>query len=169
SLRLGYAIVPASLVDAFCGARVLMDRHPPNADQHALAAFIDEGHLERHIRKVRKGYADYREQLIQVLEELLPRDIAWIEPGDQGMHLVLWLAPYIDDRAVVELAAHAKVAVRAVSPLYANGTQKPGLVLGFGGFSRAQMRASAERLARVIVDAEKIHAPKRARRARTVG
>jgi GntR family transcriptional regulator/MocR family aminotransferase len=155
SLRLGYAIVPDDLADAFCGARVLMDRHPPNADQHVLAAFMAEGHLERHIRKVRNVYLVHRVQLIETLNTLLPRELAWVEPGDQGMHLVLWLAKDIDDRKVVELAALAGVSVRAVSPMFAPGTGRPGLVLGFGGFSSAQMEAAAQRLAAVIAEVAK--------------
>lgn len=153
SLRLGYAIVPRGLVDAFCGARVLMDRHPPTADQHVLAAFMAEGHLERHIRKVRNVYAEHRIQLIRTLGELLPEDLAWTEPGDQGMHLVLWLADRFDDRRVVQRAAQNGVAVRAVSPMFARGTARPGLILGFGGFGRAQMEEAARRLAAVIVEA----------------
>jgi GntR family transcriptional regulator/MocR family aminotransferase len=150
SLRLGYVIVPDDLIDAFCGARVLMDRHPPNADQHVLAAFMAEGHLERHIRRVRNVCSDHRVQLIETLDALLPKDLAWVEPGDQGMHLVLWLAKGMDDRKVVELAARAGVAVRPVSPMFAPGTERSGLVLGFGGFSHEQMKAAAERLASVI-------------------
>ncbi|GLU33226.1 PLP-dependent aminotransferase family protein [Trinickia caryophylli] len=153
SLRLGYAIVPEDLVDAFVGARVLMDRHPPNADQHVLAAFIAEGHLERHVRKVRYVYADHRMRLMETLDALLPKDVAWVEPGDQGMHLVLWLAPGLDDRKVAELAGEAGVSVRAVSPMFAPGTARPGLFLGFGGFSHAQMKLAAQRLAAVIAGA----------------
>jgi GntR family transcriptional regulator / MocR family aminotransferase len=132
---------------------VLMDRHPPTADQHVLAAFMAEGHLERHIRRVRNVYAEHRSQLIGTLGRLLPEDLAWIEPGDQGMHLVLWLAPRFDDRVVVQLAARDGVAVRAVSPMFAAGTVRPGLILGFGGFSSAQMEEAARRLAAVIVKA----------------
>lgn len=152
SLRLGYAIVPHSLVDAFCGARVLIDRHPPTADQHVLAAFMAEGHLDRHIRKVRNAYAEYRLRLIETLETLLPHDLAWIEPGDQGMHLVLWLASGMDDRAVAQRSAQEGVVVRAVSPMFASGTGRPGLILGFGGFSISQMKTAAQRLAAVIVE-----------------
>ncbi len=153
SLRAGYAIVPDTLVDAFCGARVLMDRHPPNADQYVLAAFLAEGHLERHVRRVRNVYAVYRAKLIETIEALLPSDVAWVEPGDQGMHLVLWLAPGVDDCLVAEAAVRAGVSVRAVSPMFAPGTARPGLVLGFGGFSHAQMIDAARRLSAVIVDA----------------
>jgi GntR family transcriptional regulator/MocR family aminotransferase len=153
SLRLGYVIAPDDLVAAFCGARVLMDRHPPNADQHVLAAFMEEGHLDRHIRRVRSVYADHRAQLIETLGALLPKELAWLQPGDQGMHLVLWIAAGIDDRDVVARAAEAGVAVRAVSPMFANGTERPGLVLGFGGFTRAEMEQAARRLADAIVSA----------------
>jgi len=150
SLRLGYVIAPDDLVAAFCGARVLMDRHAPTADQHVLAAFIDEGHLDRHVRRVRGVYADHRAPLIDTLGARLPRTLAWLQPGDQGMHVVLWLAGRLDDREVVARAAEAGVAVRAVSPMFAPGTGRPGLVLGFGGFSPAQMEAAAQRLADVI-------------------
>ncbi|MFL9931844.1 PLP-dependent aminotransferase family protein [Paraburkholderia sp. RL18-103-BIB-C] len=156
SLRLGYAIVPRNLTDAFCGARVLMDRHPPTADQHVLAAFMAEGHLERHIRKIRNVYAEHRLQLIETLDSLLPNDLAWLEPGDQGMHLVLWLAKGTDDRAVAELAARRGVTVRAVSPMFARGTGRPGLILGFGGFGNAQMKAAAQRLAALVNEEAKV-------------
>ncbi|MBR8059130.1 PLP-dependent aminotransferase family protein [Burkholderia dolosa] len=153
SLRLGYVIAPDDLVPAFCGARVLMDRHAPTADQHVLAAFIADGHLDRHIRRVRGVYAAQRALLIDTLGARLPRELAWIQPGDQGMHVVLWLADGIDDLDVVARAAQAGVAVRAASPMFAPGTARPGLVLGFGGFDRAQMEAAAQRLANVVAAA----------------
>jgi GntR family transcriptional regulator / MocR family aminotransferase len=158
SLRLGYAVVPRNLVDAFCGARVLMDRHPPTADQHVLAAFMAEGHLERHIRKVRTVYSAHRLRLIETLDALLPADLAWVEPGDQGMHLVLWLADSLDDHLVVKLAAQNGVAVRAVSPMFAPGTGRPGLILGFGGFSGTQMEEATRRLAATIIEVAKMNA-----------
>ncbi|WP_414440340.1 PLP-dependent aminotransferase family protein [Burkholderia sp. 22PA0106] len=153
SLRLGYAIVPPDLVAAFRGARVLMDRHPPEADQHVLAAFMGEGHLDRHIRRVRGVYAARRARLIETLDAALPPELAWREPSDQGMHLVLWLAAGFDDRRVAAQALAAGVAVRPVSPMYAPGTARPGLVLGFGGFDDARMEAAARTLAGVIVAA----------------
>jgi GntR family transcriptional regulator/MocR family aminotransferase len=161
SLRLGYVIVPHDLADAFCGARVLMDRHPPNADQHVLAAFMADGHLERHIRRVRNVYANHRAQLIAAIGSLLPPGVAWVQPGDQGMHLVLWLEESLDDREVVAMAARAGVAVRAMSPMFSPGNGRPGLVLGFGGFSNEQMQEAAQRLAAVITDAVKSGARRR--------
>ncbi|MFM0738782.1 PLP-dependent aminotransferase family protein [Paraburkholderia xenovorans] len=150
SLRLGYAVVPENFVDAFCGARVLMDRNPPNADQHVLAAFIAEGHLDRHIRRIRGVYAERRACIIGTIERLLPKHIAWLQPSDQGMHLVLWLAAGIDDRQVASLAIESGVVVRAVSPMYSGGNGPMGLILGLGGFSDEEIESAAQRLAASI-------------------
>lgn len=153
SLRLGYAIVPPRLVDAFCGARALLDRHPPSADQHVLAAFITEGHLDRHIRRIRAVYAECRSQLSQIVEEILPNDLAWLQPSDQGMHSVLWLASHIDDEKVAIEAARAGVAVRPLSPMCSDGNRRSGLVLGLGAFPPEQIAQAAQRLAAIITEA----------------
>jgi GntR family transcriptional regulator / MocR family aminotransferase len=42
-LRLGYAVVPPSLVRAFVTARYLMDRQPSSLCQAVVAAFMEEG------------------------------------------------------------------------------------------------------------------------------
>nr|WP_315399883.1 PLP-dependent aminotransferase family protein [uncultured Duganella sp.] len=155
SLRLGYAIVPKALVPAFRGARLLMDRHSPSADQHVLAAFITEGHLDRHIRRIRGVYSDRRAQLIGMLERSIPRDLGWLQPSDQGMHLLLWLAQGIDDVVLASRAMAAGVAVRPVSPMYAPGNGRAGLILGLGGFSDEQMRAAVVSLAGIMAEMRK--------------
>lgn len=151
SLRLGYAIVPEALVPAFCGARLLMDRHAPNAEQHVLAAFITEGHLDRHIRRIRSVYADRRSHLVRMIHKWIPKDLGWLQPSDQGMHLVLWLAYGINDVVLASRAMEAGVAVRAVSPMYSGDNGRSGLVLGLGGFSNEQMETAIRKLAWVIM------------------
>lgn len=150
SLRLGYAIVPPQLVQAFCGARVLLDRHPPSADQHVLASFISEGHLERHIRRMRGIYTQCRNHLFEIVREVLPSDLASLQPSDQGMHSVLWLASPVDDVAVAQRAMKEGVAVRPVSPMYHAGQGPSGLILGLSAFSPEQMKEAAQKLARII-------------------
>src|SRR5690606_35597474 len=151
SLRLGYAVVPEGLEAAFCGARVLMDRHPPDFDQHVLAAFINEGHLDRHARRIRGVYAERRVQLIEMIGRLVPPDIAWLQPSDQGMHVVLWLAHRVDDRAIVAALLAAGVAARPVSPMFSDGKGRPGLILGLGDFDRPRVEAAIRQLTAVLL------------------
>lgn len=152
SLRLGYAIVPDALVDAFCGARLLMDKHPPSADQHVLASFISEGHLDRHIRRIRSVYAERRQVIIDAIRQHIPSQLATLQPCDQGMHMVLWLNETRDDQQVVIKALEHGVAVRAVSPMYTPGRQKPGLILGLGGFSDSQIEQAVRKLYQAIIE-----------------
>lgn len=149
SLRLGYLIAPAAWSAAFAGARGLLDRHTATADQHVLAAYMAEGHFERHIRRVRGVYADCRARLLAALRRRMPSGLAWAQDGDQGMHMVLWLRPGARDVAIADAALAAGVAVRPLSPMYARDG-RPGLILGLGGFDDAEIDAALVRLAGVI-------------------
>jgi GntR family transcriptional regulator/MocR family aminotransferase len=150
SLRLGYAVVPEGLVKPFCGARILMDRHPPSGDQHVLAAFMREGHLDRHIRRVRNIYARKRSQLIEMLDRIIPQEIGQLQPSDQGMHVVFWLADDIDDVAVAAQAFAIGVAVRPVSPTFSIELKRPGLILGLGDFETEKMEAALQQILNII-------------------
>lgn len=127
SLRIGYAIVPEPLISAFGGARALIDRHSPSADQHVLASFMREGHLEAHIRRIRSAYSERRDALISAIGRHFP-DWVMLQPSDQGMHLVVWLPKPISDVKVASDARSAGIVVRPVSPLYASGRGRPGLI-----------------------------------------
>ncbi|MFL9924123.1 PLP-dependent aminotransferase family protein [Herbaspirillum lusitanum] len=150
SLRLGYAIVPPGLEKSFIGARILMDRHPPTADQHVLAAFMEEGHLDRHIRRIRNVYAERREQIIGLLHKHIRRSSAWLQPSDQGAHLVLLLAEHMNDRDVARAALKRGVSVRALSPMYSAGKARPGLILGLVDFPYEQLEAAVVALSKAI-------------------
>lgn len=152
SLRMGYLIGPADLVPAFCGARIVMDRHPATADQHVLAAFISEGHLDRHIRRIRSIYADSRSDLIKILHAHLPEHLTEVQPIEQGVHLLVWLANALDDIAIARQAADQGVAVRALSPTYSEHCpdKRQGLILGFGGYPKDKMIAAATTLGQII-------------------
>ena len=149
SMRLGYAIVPPELVDAFAGARALVDRHSPTADQYVLAQYMREGHFEAHIRRIRGAYAERRTALINEIECQIPT-WARLQQSDQGMHLVLWLPAGMDDVRVAADALRAGIVVRPVSPMYGATPARCGLMLGFGGFSIEQLRAAVKRLKDVL-------------------
>ena len=148
SLRLGYVIAPSELLPALVGARVIIDRHPPISEQHTLAAFMQEGHFEAHIRRIRGIYGERRAALVAAVAQHL-EPWAWAEEGDQGMHFVLWLAPGLRDIAVAEAAALAGIVARPISPMYV-GPARDGLMLGFGGFTPEELERAVQRLREVL-------------------
>ena len=149
SLRLGYAIVPEPLIDAFAGARAMIDRHSPTPDQHVLASYMREGLFEAHVRRIRGAYSERRDALIKAIEQELP-SWATLQPSDQGMHLVLWLPLGIDDVKIADEAGKVGLVVRPISPMFANPPARFGLMLGFGGFTPGELQGAVQRLKDVL-------------------
>src|SRR5690606_29633339 len=56
ALRLGYVVLPKTLLQPFLQAKSIVDRGAPTLTQAAVADFIREGHFERHLRRLRKAY-----------------------------------------------------------------------------------------------------------------
>ncbi|WP_199613714.1 MocR-like pyridoxine biosynthesis transcription factor PdxR [Paenibacillus alkalitolerans] len=69
SLRIGYAVLPEPLVENFIMEKWISDIHTHSLEQEALAVFIDEGHLERHVRKMRHRYRKKQQLLVKSLAE----------------------------------------------------------------------------------------------------
>lgn len=148
-LRTGYLVVPEGLLRRFVTARYLMDRQPPGLQQEVLAAFIGDGHLASHIRRMRSLYRDQRDRLVEALRRRAG-DLLGVEPPDQGMHLVAYLRPGLADTAVERAALEEGVVVRALSRLYLRGRPRQGLLLGFSGYPAASIGPAVGRLAKAL-------------------
>jgi GntR family transcriptional regulator/MocR family aminotransferase len=57
SLRLGYVVLPPALLEPLLAPRFSTDRYGRTLDQAILCDFIEEGHLGRHIRRMRGSTA----------------------------------------------------------------------------------------------------------------
>jgi GntR family transcriptional regulator/MocR family aminotransferase len=145
SLRLGYMVVPAELVDAFIAARAVAGRHSPTVEQAVLTDFMEEGHFGRHIRRMRTLYRGRQAALIEALRREAG-DLVEAEPSDAGLHLTAWLPEGLDDKEVARAAAARGVESRPMSSFYAQGCGRPALLLGYAAFDRGQLRHGAARL-----------------------
>jgi GntR family transcriptional regulator / MocR family aminotransferase len=148
-LRAGYLIVPEPLLQRFVSVRYLMDRQPPALQQDVLAAFIREGHLTSHIRRMRERYRDQRDLLVDGLKRHAGEFLE-VEPPDQGMHLVVYLRRGLSDSMVEQAALDEGVVVRALSRLYARARPRQGLLLGFSGYPAASIGSAVQRLAKAL-------------------
>jgi len=148
-LRLGYAVLPPSLVRAFVAARYLMDRQPSSLCQAVVAAFMEEGHFAAHIRRMRELYRGQRDVLVAALRRRLGEHLA-VEPPDQGMHLVAYTRRGRSDVTIERAAREHGVVVRAMSRLYVEAPPQSALMLGFSGYPRQLIAPAIARLARAF-------------------
>ncbi|TCO61016.1 PLP-dependent aminotransferase family protein [Actinocrispum wychmicini] len=140
-LRTGFLVAPASLLPALRTAKQLTDWHGDVITQGALAQFLDEGLLARHIRKATREYAARHALIVSTLR----RDFPWLElvPSAAGLHLCA--RSTVDVRPVVERAAAAGVGVQALADFCA-GPPQQGLVIGYGAIPGAKITEGLRRL-----------------------
>ncbi len=150
-LRIGYAVVPRALLQAFIGARYLIDRQPPTLQQTVTAEFMQQGHFAAHIRRMRHLYREQRDALATTLQK---RASDWLDVAvpDQGMHLVAYLRGGLSDLNVESAAQTEGIMVRAISRFYRKARPRAGLMLGFSGFPRQLIVPAAAKLASLVAD-----------------
>lgn len=147
ALRMGYVIVPPHLVDAFRAARGVSGRHAPGVQQAVLAAFVEGGHYERHIRRMRTLYQERRAALLDYGRSSL--GALQFKPHDGGMHVLARLTVPVADHSIAGAALNAGVEIAPVSA-YTLTHRQQGLLLGFAGFTIERIAGACDRLARVI-------------------
>ena len=134
---------------ALSAARELSDGHGPAIEHGTLAAFIAEGHLARHLRRMRKVYAERRRVLLEALAAHCG-DVLQAMPGVAGLHVTALLQRPVDTREVVARAAQAGVAVQDLTGFAADHTPPDGFVLGYGLIEASGIEPAVRELGRAI-------------------
>jgi GntR family transcriptional regulator/MocR family aminotransferase len=131
ALRLGFLVAPEWAMPTLVAAKNAMDWHCPIPLQLAVAAFIAEGHLAQHVRKMRQVYQQRRRLLLDNLHT----DFApWLTPiaSSYGMHVGAHAGAGADlERAVADLARQ-HVMLHTFGRYYLGRPGQSGIVLGYG-------------------------------------
>ena len=141
-LRIGYLIVPRQLIETFRCAKWLADRHAPGLEQAALADFIGEGHLDRHIRRMRRLYRLRREALLGALEQGFG-DSATILGDAAGMHVMV----RFKDGSVARRAARNRVWLSSADQNYLTNPPGNEFIFGFAALTERTIREGIRRIA----------------------
>lgn len=146
SLRLGYLVIPADLLDRFAAAISVTSRHAPMPEQAVLCEFISEGHFGRHLRRMREVYA---ERLSVLLESARQRLAGLLEISniEAGLQTVGWLRGAMDGEAAATAAAKRDVEVTPLSRYSRGRMAREGLQLGFAAVDAREIRRGVEELA----------------------
>jgi len=149
ALRLGYLVLPGALVERVTALRSATVRHPPVLDQAVLAAFIEQGHLSRHVRRMREVYAERRAALYEAAERMLGERLV-LSPVEAGLQTTGLLGAGLRAAPVVRAAAEHDVEVTALGREWQGRFRREGLQLGFAAVPPEEIRRGVEVLAGVL-------------------
>jgi GntR family transcriptional regulator/MocR family aminotransferase len=148
ALRLGYLVVAPPLRERVERLKRLTDHHTTWPVQRALAEFVAGGHLERHVRRMRREYARKRAALLGALGQVehLARPLGL----EAGLHCCLLLRDDLDPDRVAALARERGVGVSTMDADYLGPVRRRGLLLGYGGLQLAEVERGAVVLAEAL-------------------
>lgn len=150
SLRIGFLIAPPKLMDAITLAKDSLNLHTPAVIQTALAAFIRDGQLERHIHTMKKLYKKRRNLLTERLVQAFGDEIS-ITGDEAGMHLqVLFHTQKHADLPWNDTSAYGFRVERSEDYRIGDGSSESGIVLGYGNLASDQITEGVSRMHRFV-------------------
>lgn len=145
SLRLGYMIVPESMLKSLTTARWLLDRHSPPLTQAVLADFINQGHFARHLRRMRALYSRRHDAAVEFADRYLS-GIMTVPPLNGGLHLVGWLNDQVNEADLMSAAQQAGIELVSNSVFSTGITDRKSVLIGFAPFSEKEMETAFRNL-----------------------
>ncbi|WP_248750040.1 PLP-dependent aminotransferase family protein [Pseudomonas sp. MWU15-20650] len=148
-LRLGYAVLPPAIYGAVLKAKQLTDQHSSTLPQWALAKFISEGYLQKHIRRCHSVYAGRRERILQRLAgDLSP----WLEavPSVAGFHMAALCTVAVNIPLLMERARQADVGLYPLNVFFHDTPVRAGLIIGFGAIETLDIDPALDRVRDIL-------------------
>lgn len=149
SLRIGYVVVPQQLAPVVSRAKWLGDRQLPLLEQHTLTNFMNEGHLESHIRRMGILYAERRQILTQALTQQLGNQIT-IMGDNAGLNLMVQFHTHLSNEEIIDQVAQRGITLYSIQKCCVKADSQGKFLLGYADLTPEKIQEGVSRLAQVF-------------------
>lgn len=150
AIRISFMALPQSLLQIYNEQYRFFSSTVSRIDQKILQQFMEEGHFERHLNRMRKTYRMKHDEMLQLLKPFRKR--FFIQGENAGTYLALIAKDGRTEAELLELARSVGVKVYGMSQhLGIQGEEYHGVLLGFGGLGLEEMKEGLELLAKVYL------------------
>ena len=118
SIRLGYMVLPPALMETFKEKLGFYSGTVSGFEQHTLARFLNQGHFEKHINRMRKFYRSRRNRLLQIIRTCPMKDRLTIEEADAGLHFIVKVDTVLSDEQLQAYCLQLGLKIRTLSSYY---------------------------------------------------
>ena len=147
-LRAGHLLAPAPLVPALAAVRADLGSPVDGITQQALALYLAQGSLRRHVARSRRDYAHARAHLVRRVEATA--GLLRLRGTEAGLHAVLELPSGADAAAVIAGAASRGVLVADLADYAVQAPAPAAVVLGYGSAGLADLDRAVAVLAEEV-------------------
>ena len=149
-LRVGYAIAPPHLRTQLLQLRRATDLCSPPFVQRALAHFLGDGGLKRHLKRVLPVYRERRDVLLSALRQYMPPEVSWSQPKG-GFCCWVSLPRYFERGELYRTALQHGFAFTPGEAYLIESEQEDYLRLCFGNQNITSIRVGVKLLADLII------------------
>lgn len=152
ALRKGFVVAPAWARDVLATVKQCADSHSDSITQSTLAAFIRDGHLARHVRRMRAIYEVRREALLHGLHNALGE---WLEPipSEAGLHLAARIRDPAQAERIIVHARRLAPGSQSTAEYAATASVPPALAFGYGVIDAPDIALALEKLRSALLKA----------------
>ena len=153
AVRISYMVLPEVLLKRYIRRMQFFTNSTSSLEQYVMARFIENGHFERHLNKIRKYYKQEGEQLYKALCENRDIPAASISGGDSGTHLLVRLDTELTDTQIKQRAETKGINLACLSDfcIRHNDQYEHTLVLNFSDLDEETRREAIRRLGTIFV------------------
>ncbi|MCK4615085.1 MAG: PLP-dependent aminotransferase family protein, partial [Thermoplasmata archaeon] len=149
AMRLGWNVVPEEIYSKMIICKQSIDLCSSPLNQYLALKYLEGGHLEPHIERIRKVYGNKRKVMLESIEEYFPMGSHWTKP-EGGMFLWATLDHRINTRKMFPRALENNVAYVIGGAFYPNGGGENTMRLNFSFSAPEIVREGIKRLGNVI-------------------
>ena len=138
SIRISYMVLPESLMEKLHRELGFYSCTVPSFEQHTLARFLDGGHFEKHINRMRKYYKTRRNRLMAAIIHSPIADRLSVLEENAGLHFLVKVDTQLSDEALVARCRQAGIRVRSLGSYYDGAVPQWAercLVVNYSGLS----------------------------------
>ncbi|MEW4369802.1 PLP-dependent aminotransferase family protein [Paenibacillus kandeliae] len=146
ALRLGYIVAPQALIPSIVQLKRTADMQCPTLPQLTLARFMNEGHLKRHMLRMKRIYHKRRTHLIHALQATFGENVQ-ITGDAAGLHLIAtWHGQKVNLLTAMELEQQ-RITIYPAERYTIRKDQYPdSLIMGFGNVNESQISEGIQSL-----------------------
>ncbi len=148
SLRISYLVLPPALAEAYRRSLGFYSCPVPVAEQLTLARFLEEGHFESHVNRMRSRYRAARRAVLSALAASPLAGRYDLRGEEDGLHFLLRLDTGLSDGELGRRGLEAGLRLAFLSDY--GGREPHWLVVNDPGIDLSSFPAALERLAGLL-------------------
>lgn len=148
TIRISYMVLPKGLLDRYKQELDFYSCTVSTFEQYTLAHFIERGHFEKHINRMRNFYRSQRDAVIGCIKKHPEYKNVTIREENAGLHFLLTVNTHYSDEELVERARQNGIHISCLSQYSSlpSSSEEHTLIINYSGIGKAKIERAVELL-----------------------